>query len=147
MNSQSVLAHYDELEHFLKSHQPAVLCLTETHLTEDIENKEISVEGYNLVRVDSHSRHTGGVMCYIHSQIHYVNICKYIVHKNYWVLVVKLELVRYPVMLCILYRSPAGSQLSFLQFFEDLCQDLLSISVHPLLIAGDFNLDWKSDLF
>lgn len=64
-NSQSVLAHYDEFYYFLKTSKPAVLCLTETHLTENVENQEISVDGYKIVRVDSDSRHTGGVVLHL----------------------------------------------------------------------------------
>lgn len=45
--------------------KPAVLALSETRLIVDIEDSEINVPGYSVVRCDAENRSTGGVMLYI----------------------------------------------------------------------------------
>lgn len=46
--------------------------LSETHVTEDIDDCELVINGYKLERCNSRSRHTGGVVMYIRNSIkHY----------------------------------------------------------------------------
>lgn len=44
---------------------PALLALSETKLIAEIEDSEVNVPGYNVVRCDAENRNTGGVMLYI----------------------------------------------------------------------------------
>ena len=43
-----------------------VLAITETHLHEDVQDKDVEIEGYSLFRKDRNSRtnHWGGVLVY-----------------------------------------------------------------------------------
>lgn len=45
--------------------KPMMLCCSETRTTEDIHDGELTIQGYDYVRSDSDSRHTGGVIIYI----------------------------------------------------------------------------------
>ena len=65
LNIQSVLPHMDELRMNIKTINPDIICLSETRTTEEIEDFEIRITDYNLIRVDSKNRHTGGVIIYI----------------------------------------------------------------------------------
>lgn len=58
-------ANFNELEVLCNEENFEFVCLSETHLTENISDGEISIKNYNLFRCDSHSRHTGGVCIYI----------------------------------------------------------------------------------
>ena len=49
MNSQSYVAHKEEIEMLVVNKNPVVLCLSETRTTEDIGNNEISIENYNII--------------------------------------------------------------------------------------------------
>jgi len=64
-NAQSLSAHKDEIHHLIIAKKnPALVALTETRLTQEIDDIEVSVLGYSIVRCDGDSRNTGGaVIC------------------------------------------------------------------------------------
>jgi exonuclease III len=45
--------------------KPLILCLSETHLTKTITNKEIKINGYNYEQCPSENTITGGVIIFI----------------------------------------------------------------------------------
>lgn len=42
------MPHKTQLEWLVNQWKPIIICLSETHLTEDIEHNEIKVEGYYI---------------------------------------------------------------------------------------------------
>ena len=143
-NAQSVLAHMDEITDFVSRYDPPVLVLTETHLTEMVDDLEIAIEGYDVIRVDSSSRHTGGVCVYIKHGVKYNKVDEYVSHKNYWVLVVKVTIKKWTATLAGFYRSPSGSQANFLEYFSKFCEEYSTLS-GSVMVMGDFNINWESD--
>lgn len=64
------MAHRDEIQHLiLKKINPAFLALSETRLTEDIEDNEVNVQGYSMSRCNAKNRNTGGVALYVRNDI------------------------------------------------------------------------------
>lgn len=61
LNIQSLIAHMDEIKYFIAINNPAAVCLTESRVTSDIEDYEINVNNYEMVRLNSESRFTGGL--------------------------------------------------------------------------------------
>lgn len=61
MNFLSLSVKVSEISHYVNSHQPLVLIVTETYTTESSEDARLSIHQYTLVRVESHNRHTRGV--------------------------------------------------------------------------------------
>lgn len=53
----------------LEDFSPAIVLLSETCLTEDIFDLELIIDGYTILRCDSNSRKTGGVLAYIRSDV------------------------------------------------------------------------------
>lgn len=53
----------------LTSEKPTIVALTETHLSSDIINSEITMNGYSVHRTDRLERSHGGVMIYIPNEI------------------------------------------------------------------------------
>lgn len=43
----------------------SIVLLSETRLTENIDDSEINIKNYRVIRCDSRSRHTGGTAIYI----------------------------------------------------------------------------------
>lgn len=43
LNVQGMINNFDEVEQLIGSVEPIMLCLTETHLTNDIDNKEVNI--------------------------------------------------------------------------------------------------------
>ena len=53
------------LERFADMHKSIVIALTETHLSSEIEDNEISIKGWSLFRADRCLRKCGGSIIYI----------------------------------------------------------------------------------
>ena len=113
--------------------------MNETHITEEILESELSLDGYNIVRCDSHNRYTGGVLYYIKKEINYQIFYEKVFEQWLWVLGVNIELdphCSYNV-LCI-YRSPSASKAEFLDVLDEISNE---IQIKNLIIIGDFNID------
>lgn len=72
-------------------HKPAIILCSETCTTKDIEDKELEIATFNMIRCDSHSRHTGGVLIYVHREINFNIIYNDSVNMNLWCIVIKLK--------------------------------------------------------
>ena len=64
ININSLLPKIDEMRNFVKKQSIAVLGVTESKLDSSINDSELKIEGYELLRCDR-NRHGGGVACYI----------------------------------------------------------------------------------
>lgn len=49
-----------ELKCVEKKLNPHLVLLNETHLIDEVYDKEINIKGYQMIRTDSNSMHTGG---------------------------------------------------------------------------------------
>jgi len=59
-NAQNLLAHKEEIHHLIMMKMKlAIMALTKSRLTGEIDNNEVNMPTYNMVRCDSRS--TGGV--------------------------------------------------------------------------------------
>jgi len=66
------LRYKDEIENLVfKEYRPWVVGLTETHVTNQIQDHELQINGYVCVRGDSESTRTGGVLLYIDNKIRF----------------------------------------------------------------------------
>ncbi|KAJ8945300.1 hypothetical protein NQ318_002757 [Aromia moschata] len=59
INIQSFLCHRDQVINSIACYNPPLILLSETRTTEDMENVEISICNYNVLRCDASSRRTG----------------------------------------------------------------------------------------
>ncbi|VEN53031.1 unnamed protein product [Callosobruchus maculatus] len=140
LNAGSLLANYDAISVLIATLKPLVVCLSETHVTESICESEIAVTGYQVVRCDSVSRHTGGVTVYVR------NDCKYCVQQNvsyemnYWFLLLKIKVLNNAINLGCLYHSPNASHNVFLEFFENFLENVDLTQIY--VVVGDFNIRW-----
>jgi len=67
-NAQSLWAHKEKIQHLIMIN-PAIMALTESRLTEEIDDSEVSMSGYSMVRCDSDNRFTGSVTMYVRNDI------------------------------------------------------------------------------
>lgn len=140
MNIQSLLANFEQLETLIEIYNPSIVMLSETRVTEEINQCEIAVTGYSIVRCDSHSRHTGGVIMYIKNGVKFMNIGHVILHKSAWLLSVKISKGFSKGVYTVIYHSPSASDSAFLEFFESWCEETINAQdIHTII--GDFNID------
>ena len=62
LNVNSVLKHLDKLQIMAVDKQPHIICLNETKLDGDIEDEELSIEGFQNIIHKDRTRHGGGLL-------------------------------------------------------------------------------------
>lgn len=144
MNIASLLAHKDEIDELLARKRPFILALSETCVTEDIQDSELECDGYKLFRINSHSRMTGGCCIYIKEQFKSELKGKYVLEKNAWIISLKVYCNNKSCVIHVLYHSPSAKRKDFLEFFNDWCENQIEVSENNI-ICGDFNIDLLSD--
>ena len=70
LNIVSLPKHIDELRIFISDQTLDILAINETSLDSSINNQEINLPGYDIIRKDR-NRNGGGVCIYIRSSINY----------------------------------------------------------------------------
>lgn len=145
-NVCSVLSHIAQVRDILKRRKPAVLFLSETCVTSDIEEFETRCTGYSCERCDSSSRHTGGVLMYIRSDIKYSVVSNLNKNDNMWILTIKIKQKHICGLFTVLYRSPSKSVKDFVQYFSEWCEENVDYDVCNV-ISGDFNIDMLKESF
>lgn len=144
-NAQSLLAHKEIQHQILVKMNPAILALSESRLIPDIEDGEINVPGYSVVRCDAQNRNTGGVILYVRSDIKYeILLIKKIIH-NCWCIAIKVRDNMYKEIVILIYHSPSASDGDFIRFLEDIVK--LFVTKGECMIMGDFNIDFIRDSF
>jgi len=73
LNARSLLPKIDELRGLCGSEKFDIICVSETWLTDAIQDNEVGIHGYNLLWKDRH-RHGGGVAIYLASNLPHKSI-------------------------------------------------------------------------
>ena len=63
-NVRSLIPKIDNLRVICASQNPGFVCIVETWLNSEVDDSEICIQGYSIVRLDR-SRHGGGLIVYI----------------------------------------------------------------------------------
>lgn len=102
------MVHKDEIQHqIMKEISPTIVAFSESRLTE-IEDSEINVPGYTIVRCDAENRNTGGVIIYMRDDIKYeIALVKKI--SNCWCIAIEIKEKLYKGVIIVLYHSPSTS--------------------------------------
>lgn len=146
-NARSLIIHKDELEvQIFKGIGPLVVALTETRLTEDIDDSEINITGYSAVRCDGETRATGGVIIYIKEKVKYKVLFRRKIIGNYWCVAVWIDERKvYTGAVVAIYHSPSASDADFVECMVELSEELNTKG--EFVILGDFNIDMKAATF
>lgn len=113
-----------QIENLLYNKLPKVLCCTESRITCDICDSEISVSGYNIVRSNSPSRHSGAVIVYLEKTVQY-ELKSNIVFDYNNILVIDIMNEQVRGRWFFLYHSPNSSHCQFLYKFEEVLEEYL----------------------
>lgn len=143
LNVNGLLNNYNKIEMLATHEKPWMIMMSETHLTKEIENSEVNIAGYKLIRCDSHSTKTGGVAIYIKNRVKFSIVNSDIYRKNVWTLTLNVNCKQLNGNFAILYHSPSQIVVKyeeFLDYFESWCENKIDHS-HKNIICGDFNID------
>ena len=137
LNVYSVLKHLDKLQIMAVDKQPHIICLNETKLDGDIEDEELSIEGFqNIIRKDR-TRHGGGVAIYVKKGLNFK--IRTDLALDIESISIQLEIKYVKPNLSMLYRPPD----SLVELFKPIESLLMSIDQESkeCIIVGDFNCD------
>lgn len=123
---------------------PIILCVNETHVTNDFKDSELRINGYNHYIAYTESCHTGGTIIYVRNHISCTLVKNVVCHGHFWFLCLDVQLKSEHIIVGALYRSPNGSVDLFFQFLEELLEDDV-ITTHQSIFLGDFNIRLESE--
>ena len=104
ININSILPKIDELRLIASEIKCVVISISETKLDETIQDEEINIQGYNLIRNDR-NRNGGGVACSIRNDIHF-NIREEFIDEMESIFFNILLPKSKPILVGVLYRPP-----------------------------------------
>ena len=131
----------EEVLNYIKSKKCIVYCFNETHVTKDILNKELYTEGYNMVRCDSHSRFTGGILIYVNNKAIFEEFINFNFENKIFMLGIRYVFGKNAFNIICVYRSPSATPKLFTDKMKDIF-DNLEITGNTLIV-GDFNINIK----
>jgi len=143
-NARSIMNKRDELELCLTHEKPDIVGITETWTYEDIQDSEICIEGYTLLRKDrviGNKMRGGGVALYIKNEFSVTtreDLAEVNFSESIWCdIVIGGE----KTVIGVCYRPPSNNKICD----EAMSELITRASREKVLIMGDFNfpeLDW-----
>ena len=106
LNITSLYKHIDELKIFVKYQNFDLLTINETRLDYTIDNNEVDIPGYNLIRKDR-NRNGGGVNAiYVRDTIPYTD-CNFLLSDNVEAICIEIHKPKSkPLVVSTWYRPP-----------------------------------------
>ena len=139
LNIASLLKHLDELRIFVEEEKPHIIGINETRLDNMINDSDIEIDGFEVMRWDR-DRNGGGVALYVHKSLD-VTIRQDLMDCNVESVSVQIKVGHYrPFIVTSLYRPP-GKPVSH---FKDIEKTLSAIEADgkEAIIMGDTNCDY-----
>ena len=146
LNINSLLAHIDELSIYISSRKIDILCINETKLDHTINDREVCLPGFEIVRRDRkvNGRNGGGVCLYIRSNINYkvrYDLQSEILEN----LIVEITKPRSKSILVSTWYRPPDCPVSLFNEFETMIGALDAENLEFFLL-GDLNVDFKPSI-
>ncbi|CAG5109263.1 Protein of unknown function [Cotesia congregata] len=139
LNICGLIYHKDELNSWINITKPDLICLTETHISEDVLDCELNIDNYNFSRTNTLNKRTGGVITYIKKSISFITlVTSDELIQGTWINVVQLK-GKSQLTVCNLYRSPNSSINYFCDKFINFIENF--VDTDKIIILGDFNVD------
>ena len=139
LNSQSLLYHFDTIEHMLHDGNIDILCICETWLDSSIDNKYIKIQNFNVIRYDA--GRGSGVCIYIRENFNYSvlspGVDGQVGVEDIWI---QVQYRKFPSFIvgCV-YRHPKALVESF-TYLSNVFRNIL-LKSKPIFVMGDFNDD------
>lgn len=148
LNANGLISKRSIIELFINETKPLLIIIVESHVKEIDDDALIEMNGYNNVRCDSDSSHTGGVVMYIREDLSYEVILREVKQFHWWILGLKLYIESELIgTFAGVYRSPSpdSKKGEFIERFSAIMEELLDLSQKDCTIGGDFNIDWLKE--
>ena len=141
LNINSLLAHIDEFRVFMNDSDIDIVSINETKLDHSINDNEVYLPGYEIVRKDrkTNGRHGGGVCVYVKSNLNY-KIREDVSSDELEYLTVEINKPRSrPLLISTWYRPPDSPTCHF-DYFENIVKKV-DMTSYDYFLLGDINVD------
>lgn len=115
------------------------MMLSETHVTKEFNDSELKIDGYQLIRCDSNSRHTGGTAIYIKDEFKFKILHNEQKSKT-WILSINVSDSLIDGCFSVIYKSPKEKINDFLAIIDEFCENKIEEG-NKNIIVGDMNID------
>ena len=129
------------IEAYNTSHKYDFICISETYLDSvAADDKDLAIEGYNLVRVDHPNNLKNCGVCIYYNE----SLAIQLINVNYLseCLLCEITFDNTKGYIAVLYRSPSQTSSTFNYFllnFEKMLQEISAFKPDFSIILGDFN--------
>ena len=137
VNINSILPKIEEIRYIAQSVNFSIIGLSESKLDNSVNDNEISVPGYDILRKDR-NRNGGGVLAYIKNDLAY-NVREDLDSSNETIFLEIFLLHSKPILIGIFYRPPNDSQ--FLKTFQTTIENAKDFNNQEIYIMGDMNIN------
>jgi ribonucleases P/MRP protein subunit RPP40 len=144
VNARSIINKRDDLELYISDENPDIIGITETWAVENIEDAELVIDGYTMMRKDrvvGTKVRGGGVLLYVKNLINVVLREDYFDNNFQECIWCDIEIGGEKTLVGLCYRPPDSNKTQD----EALFKMLAGVSREKLLLMGDFNfpeLNW-----
>ena len=148
-NCNSLIAHnftrVSLIETYNSIHRLKLIGLTETGLKSDIENSNLELPGYSIIRSDLPTSHShGGVLLYYKNDLAVKHRTDLQLHSN--TIAIQIEISKKKVIFFLVYRKFGQTLQDFDNFHEKIDQMLKNAkkeNPHCIILSGDLNAHLK----
>ena len=116
-----------------------ILGLSESRLTETIQDTDLDIPGYNIIRNDPSKSKETGILVYISESVNFKSLphLQTFGVESLW-LEVKLKRTA-PILIGFCYRNPT-ERINWMDNFSSM-MDAVSLESKEIILLGDFNID------
>lgn len=143
VNAQSLVANIDKCEILINDYEPEIFCVVETRTTTDITDGELNIYGYQMLRSNSTSRHSGGVVVYFKDVVKVVFVAEFTFGYNN-ILICDVNNTELKGRWIVIYHSPNYPHALFIQKLNEILESYGMVS-RSLYVIGDMNINFAPD--
>ena len=136
LNIASLYKHIEELRIFVKNQTYDLLTINETRLDYTIDNNEVDIPCYNLIRKDR-NRNGGGVAIYARDTIPYTG-CNFLLPGDVEAICIEIYKPKSKPLVVSTWYRPPDAKIELLDSFEYFLKNI-DTDNKEVLITGDFN--------
>ena len=142
LNINSLLAYIDEFRIFMSEADIDIISINETKLDSLINDYEVYIPGYEIVRKDrkTNGRHGGGVYIYVRCNLNYKIYCEDLSFDELEYLTVKITKPRTKPLLISTWYKPPDSPMYHFDYFENIVEKV-NMTNHDYFLLGDINVN------
>ena len=143
-NARSLLPKIDEFRALSLFHKPHLICIVESWLDNQILNCELSIDNYDIVRLDR-NRQGGGVLIFVTRTLSYNILFSGSPELELIVISINSSLLS-PITVGLFYRPPNTPVSIFDTLLNSICLHVGVSLLSNFVLLGDFNVNYLNSL-